>query len=164
MISLDYLYFGLFTLLIIVFIYPRKEEEFFLKSLPGSKKRSKINTFFSFLLRIFLCILLLAMLVPQIQKIENTFNHGEQKDDNGQDEGVATTCAQYEVAKNLKSPSTADFPWSLNATSIGKNKYIIKNYVDSQNAFGAIIRTNYVCTVEVLDSKNLSCKSSCVFQ
>jgi hypothetical protein len=80
------------------------------------------------------------------------------------DGDVAAICAQNYIERILKSPSSADFPWNLDSVPLGENKYLIKNYVDAQNSFGAMIRTNYLCTVEVLNAGNYQCSSECVFE
>lgn len=62
---------------------------------------------------------------------------------------AAIIMCQDLVEKQLKSPSTADFPWF--DRTIHKNKderYIIKSYVDSQNSYGATIRTNWHCDIQ----------------
>ena len=55
------------------------------------------------------------------------------------------------VRKNLKSPSTAKFPGLFESEDhvkyIGSGKYKIISWVDSQNSFGATIRTKYSCTM-----------------
>ncbi|MFT6127944.1 MAG: hypothetical protein ACJA2M_000927 [Polaribacter sp.] len=55
--------------------------------------------------------------------------------------------AHEKVLKLLKSPSTADFGlWDEKAYKWNDGEYYgytIKGYVDSQNGFGAILRTNY---------------------
>lgn len=53
------------------------------------------------------------------------------------------------VKENLKSPSTAKFP-SKKEVKITKNKdtYIIRGYVDSQNSFGATVRTKYFAEIQ----------------
>lgn len=61
--------------------------------------------------------------------------------------------AETFVKKSLKSPSTAVFPKDVlfkkdNVTRLGGQKYRISYYVDSQNSFGAMIRTNFVAEVE----------------
>ncbi|MCR5045005.1 MAG: zinc ribbon domain-containing protein [Treponema sp.] len=60
----------------------------------------------------------------------------------------------YELIKShvkgkLKSPSTAKFP-SKTEVKITKNKdtYIIQGYVDSQNSFGATVRTKYIAEIQ----------------
>lgn len=61
----------------------------------------------------------------------------------------ACTYAQMEIENKLKSPSTAKHPaCSLNTyTKLSASKYKVKSYVEAQNSFGAIVRTNYQCTV-----------------
>lgn len=54
------------------------------------------------------------------------------------------------VADNLKSPSTAVFP-SASEANIFKQapcRYKVRSYVDSQNAFGAIVRVKYSIIME----------------
>jgi len=55
-----------------------------------------------------------------------------------------------DIVKNLlKSPSTADFPWNDYRCSRSTDKlYRITSYVDSQNGFGAMIRTDYQISLE----------------
>ena len=55
------------------------------------------------------------------------------------------------VKDKLKSPSSADFPWvaaSNVVTSLGNNRFRARSYVDAQNSFGAMLRSQYDCTVE----------------
>lgn len=63
---------------------------------------------------------------------------------------VATACANLEVTAMLKAPSTAKFPRG-SADNIlfspEENSYTVISYVDAQNSFGAMIRTNYICVV-----------------
>lgn len=61
--------------------------------------------------------------------------------------------ASYVQAKNfvssvLKSPSTADFPFFGEGVKVGTNTYKVSSYVDSQNGFGAMIRSNYIITLK----------------
>ncbi|MDC0358152.1 hypothetical protein OAO01_04990 [Oligoflexia bacterium] len=58
----------------------------------------------------------------------------------------AYVMAQDFVKENLKSPSTAKFPWGTSDSTIvnlGDCKYRVKSYVDAQNSFGGMIRNNY---------------------
>ena len=53
------------------------------------------------------------------------------------------------VEKRLKAPRTAKFPGVFDGkldhvSSIGNYSYRISSYVDSQNGFGALIRTTFV--------------------
>lgn len=54
--------------------------------------------------------------------------------------------AQLFVEKTLKVPSTANFPGLFKSSVIKKNSntYKVSSYVDSENGFGAIIRSTYV--------------------
>lgn len=53
------------------------------------------------------------------------------------------------VEERLRAPATADFPF-LEHTSwdMGNNTWVIKSHVDSQNGFGAMIRSNWHCKVQ----------------
>lgn len=65
---------------------------------------------------------------------------------------AALICEQF-VENQLKAPSTAKFQNSYDAkVSVSNGEYTVTSYVDSQNGFGAMIRTTYVCTVTYLGS------------
>ena len=52
------------------------------------------------------------------------------------------------VKTRLKAPSTADFAmFDYAAQALPNRAFRVKSYVDSQNSFGAQIRTNYTCQV-----------------
>lgn len=62
----------------------------------------------------------------------------------------AMAMAQQFVEGRLSSPSTADWPWVSAddvVADLGGGRYRVTSYVDSQNAFGAVIRTHYVCVL-----------------
>lgn len=54
--------------------------------------------------------------------------------------------AQNFVKKNLKAPSTAKFPPTTTARvyPTGTDSYRVHSYVDSQNGFGAMLRSDWV--------------------
>lgn len=58
-------------------------------------------------------------------------------------------CQQF-VEDRLKSPSSAEFggPYSRVTTHNGGGKYTVATHVDSENSFGAMIRNDFVCTVQ----------------
>ncbi len=62
------------------------------------------------------------------------------------------------VKEKLKSPSTAKFPGVLNRDGHvikgEDNQYIINSYVDSQNSFGATVRTNFMVIIKQVDENN----------
>jgi tetratricopeptide (TPR) repeat protein len=52
------------------------------------------------------------------------------------------------IIESLKAPSTAEFPFSeYIATHNGNDKYTVEGYVDAQNSFGAMIRSDWTCVV-----------------
>jgi len=55
--------------------------------------------------------------------------------------------AQGFVKDRLKAPATADFPYSFKRKRVNDSTFIINSYVDSQNSFGALIRTNWSCII-----------------
>jgi hypothetical protein len=58
------------------------------------------------------------------------------------------------VENNLKSPSSAKFPWVCSAFRTPAGAWSVHSYVDAQNSFGAMIRTNYIWTAEYNKDKN----------
>lgn len=65
----------------------------------------------------------------------------------------AITFSQSCVKEKLKSPKSAEFPVDLNhVTILNDTLFAIKSYVDSQNSFGAIIRTNFITTITIAKS------------
>lgn len=74
--------------------------------------------------------------------------------DNGKSDSIlAYNVATEYVKVNLRSPSTAEFPGTFekkdHIISLGENIYIINSWVDSQNGFGAIVRSQWSCKVIV---------------
>lgn len=62
----------------------------------------------------------------------------------------ALSCAQQYISKKLVSPSTADFDYNYQegVKQVGLNLYYIESFVDSQNIYGASIRTYFTSVVE----------------
>ena len=58
-------------------------------------------------------------------------------------ESQANIMAQGFIKQVLKSPSTADFPFLDYTTTNVDNRYTVVSHVDSQNGFGAMIRSNW---------------------
>ena len=73
----------------------------------------------------------------------------------------AWVMAQQFVEKQLKSPSTAKYPWGYKdyVTDLGNGKYSIRAYVDSENGFGAMLRTNFYCVVQNTEGDNWLCET-----
>lgn len=62
----------------------------------------------------------------------------------------AYVVAEGRVKDKLKSPSTAEFPNSktANIQRGADNIWIVSSYVDSQNSFGAMLRSNWVIRLQ----------------
>ncbi|WP_347273914.1 hypothetical protein [Candidatus Kuenenia sp.] len=82
---------------------------------------------------------------------ENNKRIAENNERHGKDSTLAYLIAQDFIKKTLKSPSTAVFPgkWheGVYVGHIGNYTYAIRAYVDSQNSFGATLRTYYYAEV-----------------
>ncbi len=60
------------------------------------------------------------------------------------DDAGAFVASKYFVETKLKSPGSADFPFLDYQHAARKNcQILIRSYVDSQNGFGAMIRSHY---------------------
>lgn len=70
----------------------------------------------------------------------------------GPSENAAGVSAQFHAEAFIKSPATADFGHA-DVTDKGNGVYHVKNYVDSQNSFGATVRSRYSCTVTYKNGK-----------
>lgn len=63
----------------------------------------------------------------------------------------AWVMAQLFLEDHLKSPSTASYGWQTSddcVTNLGDGVYQVKGWVDSQNSFGATVRTEFVVKVK----------------
>ena len=59
---------------------------------------------------------------------------------------MSITLCEMRARDTLKAPRSAKFPWVKKASFDG-SLAILNSYVDAQNSFGALIRTNYICTL-----------------
>lgn len=57
---------------------------------------------------------------------------------------------QIVVKQRLKAPKTAEFPGSSYdaVQKSGRGRFLYRSYVDSENSFGAMLRTRFICEVE----------------
>lgn len=70
------------------------------------------------------------------------------------DKMFAVNCAEKEVKKKLKCPSSAKFlPYEEVEVGFDKdsNSYTIEGYVDAQNSFGAMIRNEYYVLIQRIE-------------
>jgi hypothetical protein len=93
----------------------------------------------------FLFDCLTKMPQPSTQKItQNNENISSTPANKTLDDISAYVEAQDYVKQALKSPSTAKFPGTdFLVHHFGDNEYEVVSYVDSQNSFGAMIRSNW---------------------
>ena len=78
-------------------------------------------------------------------------------------ETEALTCAKSRVKEMLKSPRTAKFPWGSDEAVIKLiegTTFEVSSYVDAENSFGAILRTNYTCLVTYTPDTSM-CETRC---
>ena len=87
--------------------------------------------------------------LDQLDQKENAQKLEEEMRAHPQNVLAGIVCEAY-VKDILKAPATADFQSFLgrNVTDLGKWRYTVSSYVDSQNSFGAKIRTSFTCDVQ----------------
>lgn len=68
--------------------------------------------------------------------------------DDGRDEiGAGVMCEQF-IEERLVSPGSAEFqPAGEYVVSGSGSEYVVSGHVDSDNAFGASLRSDFVCTI-----------------
>ena len=57
----------------------------------------------------------------------------------------AVTACERAVAQNLKAPATAQYQ----STASGVGPWTVTGTVDAENSFGALVRSQYECSVEL---------------
>lgn len=67
----------------------------------------------------------------------------------GNNEYEAIAQCEDRIERLLKSPSTADF----NSNATGSGTWTVTGTVDSENGFGAMIRSDFQCTVIISGDK-----------
>lgn len=72
------------------------------------------------------------------------------------DKITAYVISQDFVSKRLKSPVSAKFPSFSEeyVCYLGEKRYQVSAYVDSQNSFGAMIRTQFNCVVKYVGNSD----------
>lgn len=60
------------------------------------------------------------------------------------------------VENRLKSPGSAEWPSGSDrfVTQVNDTTFLVDSYVDSQNGFGALVRTNYTCQMVFFPSRD----------
>jgi len=63
---------------------------------------------------------------------------------------------QYAVKSRLKAPSTAKFKFGgagSDVAALGNGRFRVKSWVDAQNSFGAMMRSQFDCVVKFPEKK-----------
>ncbi|KND51237.1 MAG: hypothetical protein ABA06_02915 [Parcubacteria bacterium C7867-001] len=109
---------------------------------PAGKGFTKKEGILGVVVVIILCVVASQMLNSTPSPV--TSSPVQQKSEENSDVD-AYIDAQAIVKKALKSPSTAKFPSSSEAkiSRAGENIFNVESYVDSQNSFGAMIRSDW---------------------
>lgn len=79
---------------------------------------------------------------------------------------AAIICSNY-VEQSLKSPKSADFPFGRAEGGMQRfadQRYKVRSYVDAKNAFGAEIRTWYLCDIQYQSGTDADMRSWIVKQ
>lgn len=99
------------------------------------KKKSKQRNI------LFLAIFILVVITIILTNLTDSDKKAVTEPDNIE----LVSMAEVFVKKNLKAPSTADFCSVREAriNKLGGNEYEVRGYVDAQNIFGAMLRSNY---------------------
>jgi hypothetical protein len=93
-------------------------------------------------------IVVMVLLMVVFSSINHNLEYGDKTEEEielmDQEENAYHNAKQL-IKYKLKSPSTAEFPSSLEAKviGVGDNTFIVSSYVDAQNSYGAMIRTYY---------------------
>ncbi len=102
-----------------------------------------------------ICFILFMLFLGIILLDSNDNNKTPSKSENKYGKIEACVNSQVFIENRLKSPSSAKFAPCYDAivTDNGDNTYTILSYVDSQNGFGAMLRTYYKVTIEDIGDK-----------
>ena len=94
------------------------------------------------------------------------FASGDSDSSSSSEDLLAYIYAEDFVKQRLKSPSTAKFAGTFekrdHITQVGDREYRISSYVDSQNGFGATIRSKWSCTI-YFEGNNAKCKDLIIY-
>lgn len=92
-----------------------------------------------------------AIIVGVIYMMSSDSDDSSSSSDYDTNTFLAYNYATEFVKKQLKSPSTAEFASTFeqadHTTHLGNQRYKISSWVDSQNSFGATIRTEFSCII-----------------
>jgi hypothetical protein len=109
-----------------------------------SKPIQNKNAILGAVLVIFVCVLCSCLV------FSNLTSKKDQKHDYS---NMAVIQCQNFVKDRLKSPGSAEFPFLEHTIKdLGNQTFEVVSYVDSQNSFGALLRTYYTCRIQYVGS------------
>lgn len=66
-----------------------------------------------------------------------------------QDRFAAVIACQDFMEGRLRAPATAEHPRNTGQATRSGSEFTVRSYVDSENGFGAMLRTNYTCVIRL---------------
>lgn len=113
------------------------------------KKESSIWPRIGLMVLIVLTIGSLSLLGSLVYIISGGVRSTPTRNINAEQVEAASFCKR-QVRASLKAPQTAKFPMLdfKATTSADEQTFYVTSYVDSQNGFGAMLRTNYQCELQ----------------
>ena len=116
-----------------------------------------MNKIYKLLLIVFSLIMVVVVCTIIFVPSENYTNHTKVDKTNEYEVDNLSACyiSHQFVEKMLKAPSTAIFQDCFDAkvAYTGNKTYFVYSYVDSQNSFGAMLRTEYIAQVQQIDDR-----------
>ncbi len=94
-------------------------------------------------------IVLIILLVPLCVWFSSCSSSDEEKAD--EPDAISAYVMSHQFMEDrLKAPATAKYPRYDKSfvNDLGEGRYTVDAYVDAENSFGAMIRTNYSCTLK----------------
>lgn len=93
----------------------------------------------------FLVIIVLLFVI--IAAVVSAFSGDDDGDSSGSNEiGAEVMCEEF-VKERLKSPASAEFSDTRSISTGTPDEYEVTGSVDSENGFGAMLRSSYECTI-----------------
>jgi hypothetical protein len=70
----------------------------------------------------------------------------------------AFVSSQMFVEQRLQAPATAKFDYSSrNTKQLNDTTFLVKSFVDSENSYGALLRTDYSCVI-IFSNDSIKCR------
>lgn len=113
------------------------------------------------------CLLLIGMIVAfPLALLANCSGGSPQRDENSPNAGLSFRCqmaAETYIRTHLKAPATAKFGGAICRRYPNTSFYTVEGHVDSQNSFGAMLRTSYLVAMEYHGGMSAPSSFYCAF-